>query len=94
MNARQELESLAREIAELEGYGITFARRLAAEQWERLLGFAVDWDAMVAAQQAKAVSVNSRYQGEHQACNTSLIGEQRAVNQADVIRLIGEQHAV
>ena len=64
MNARQELESLAREIAEVEGYGITFARRLAAEQRERMLGYAVTWDARVAEQQAKAVSANSRYQGE------------------------------
>ena len=54
MNARQELESLAREIAEVEGYGITFARRLAAAQYQGLLGFAVYWDSMAAAQQRRA----------------------------------------
>ncbi len=84
MNARQELESLAREIAEVEGYGITFARRLAAAQWERLLGFAVDWDAMAAAQQREV----------HQANNVRLIGEQREVHQGRNPTFIGEQHAV
>ena len=83
MNARQELESLAREIAETEGYGITFARRVAAAQWERLLGFAVDWDAMAAAQQ-RAVNKGDI---------VTFIGEQREVNQGAIRTLIGEQHA-
>ncbi len=84
MNAREELESLAREISEQEGFGISFARRLAAEQWRRLLGYAVDWDSWVAEQQ-RAV---------HQAGITSLIGEQREVHQRDQVTLIGEQREV
>ena len=83
MNARQELESLAREIAEVEGYGITFARRMAAAQYQGLLGYAVDWDAMSAAQQ-RAVSKGRV---------PTFIGEQREVNQRSGATLIGEQHA-
>ncbi len=64
MNAREELEALAREIAEAEDYGITFARRLAAEQWQRLLGYAVSWDAWASEQQAKADSAKLRYRVE------------------------------
>ena len=63
MNARKELEALAREIAEAEDYGITFARRLAAEQWQRLLGYAVDWDA-AAAQQRRAEKGRDKTQQE------------------------------
>ena len=69
MNARQELESLAREIAETEGYGITFARRLAAAQLQRLLGYAVSWDSW-ATEQQRAVNKGD--------ANT-FIGEQHAV---------------
>ncbi len=99
MNARQELESLAREIAEVEGYGITFARRLAAEQWERLLGYAVSWDSMVAEQQREVNKVRiTNFIGEqrevNKACNTSFIGEQREVNKVRITNFIGEQHAV
>ncbi len=54
MNARQELESLAREIAESEGLSLTLARRLAGEQHQRLLGYAVRWDSWAAAQQRRA----------------------------------------
>ncbi len=51
---RTELEALAREISEAEGYSISLARRLAGEQQQRLLGYAVSWDAWVAAQQRRA----------------------------------------
>ncbi len=66
---REDLEQLAREIAETEQLGISLARLLAATQWQYLLGYAVDWDAMAAAQQREV----------NQAGNTSLIGEQHAV---------------
>jgi hypothetical protein len=81
MNARQELESLAREIAEAEDYGITFARRLAAEQWQRLLGYAIDWDAAAAQQREVNKGRVPTFIGEqrevHQGSDRSLIGEQR-----------------
>ncbi len=64
MNAREELEALAREIAEVEDYGITFARLLAATQWQYLLGYAVDWDAMAAAQQRRAEKGRDKTQQE------------------------------
>ena len=64
MNARQELEALAREISETEQLGITFARRLAAEQWRRLLGYAVSWDAWVAEQQRRAEKGRDKTQQE------------------------------
>ena len=99
MNAREELESLAREIAEVEGYGITFARRLAAEQWQRLLGYAVSWDAMAAAQQREVSKGRvPTFIGEqrevNQGTNRTFIGEQREVNNIDNVNVIGEQHAV
>ena len=54
MNARQELESLAREIAELEGYSLSLARWVARSQHARLEDFASQWDAWAAAQQRRA----------------------------------------
>jgi hypothetical protein len=69
MNARQELESLAREIAEVEGYSLSLARWVARSQHARLEDFAVSWDSWVAEQQREV----------NQACNTTLIGEQHAV---------------
>ena len=71
MNARtqrEDLEQLAREIAATENVGISLARLLAARQWKYLLGFAVDWDSMAAAQQREV----------HQGNNITLIGEQHA----------------
>ncbi len=86
MNARaqrEDLEQLAREIAETENVGISLARLLAGRQRHYVLGYAIDWDA--AAAQQRAV---------HQGNNVTLIGEQRAVNQGDRVTLIGDQHAV
>ena len=57
MNARtqrEDLEQLAREIAETEKVGIGLARLLAARQRDYLLGYAIDWDSMAAAQQRRA----------------------------------------
>ena len=42
---RMELEALAHEISDAEGYSLSLARRLAGEQQQRLLGYAVSWDA-------------------------------------------------
>ena len=66
---RTELEALAREISEAEGYSISLARRLAGEQQQRLLGYAVDWDAMAAAQQREV----------NKGRVSTFIGEQHAV---------------
>ncbi len=54
MNARQELESLAREIAEVEGYSLSLARWVARSQHAHLEDFAVSWDSWVAAQLRRA----------------------------------------
>ncbi len=65
---REDIEQLAREIAETEQLGISLARLLAARQWTYLLGYALDWDA-AAAQQREM----------NQERNPTLIGEQHAV---------------
>ena len=53
---RMELEALAQEISETEGYNLSLARRLAGEQQQRLLGYAVSWDAWAAEQAARAAA--------------------------------------
>ncbi len=84
MNARtqrEDLEQLAREIAETEQLGISLARLLAARQRDYLLGYAIDWDA-AAAQQREVSSPSVR----------RATGEQREVNNVDHVNIIGAQH--
>ena len=50
---RTELEALAQEISAAEGYSLSRARRLAGEQQQRLLGYAVSWDAWAAERRAE-----------------------------------------
>ncbi len=68
MNARQELESLAREIAEVEGYSLSLARWVARSQHARLEDYAGQWDAWAAAQQHEVNNFD----------NVNIVGEQHA----------------